>query len=126
RAIAAEGNEVAVPDQVLAESYQVLGDALLKQDKGLAAVESFQKLLERFEEKMPLASVRFKTGEILFDRGDFKGASEVWRRLEGTENDLLWKIGKEKLENSQWSGDYKKYINRIPAMTAQNKKETKK
>ncbi|MGE4133836.1 MAG: tetratricopeptide repeat protein, partial [Bdellovibrionales bacterium] len=58
RAIAAEGNEVAVPDQVLAESYQVLGDALLKQEKGLAAVESFQKLLERFEEKMPLASVR--------------------------------------------------------------------
>ena len=82
----------------------------------MAAIETYQKLLDRFETKLPLASVRYKVGQILFDRGDLKGAGEVWQHLAGTPNDLLWKIGKEKLDNAQWQDDYTKYTNRIPAM----------
>lgn len=116
RALQAEGGETPVKDKVISGALAVKGDALFAQKKAMAAVESYQKLLERFEEKMPLASTRYKVGQILFDRGDFQGANDVWKRLEGTPNDFLWKIGKEKLEDSKWKGDYNKYINRIPAM----------
>ncbi len=126
KAIASEGGETKVADKVIADAMLVKGDAQFAQHKAMGAVESYQKMLERFEEKMPLASVRYKVGQILFDRGDMQGASDVWKRLQGTPNEFLWKIGREKLEDSKWKGDYHKYMNRIPAMTTSkaNPKET--
>jgi len=125
RALASEGGETKVPDKIIAGSLHAKAEALMDQHKAMAAVESYQKLLERFEDKMPLASVRYKVGQILFDRGDLQGATDVWKRLEGTPNEFLYKIGREKVEDSKWKGDYSKYINRIPAMSSmKNKKET--
>jgi tetratricopeptide (TPR) repeat protein len=122
KALSAEGSETKIADKVIAQAMQVKGDALLAQKKTLAAVESYQNLLDRYESSMPLGSVRYHVGQILFDRGDLKGAAEIWGKLEGTPNEFLWKIGKEKLEDAKWQGDYTKYMNRIPAM-ASSKKE---
>jgi tetratricopeptide (TPR) repeat protein len=122
KALAAESSETKIADKVIAQAMQVKGDALLAQKKTLAAVESYQNLLDRYEGSMPLGSVRYHVGQILFDRGDLKGAAGIWSKLEGTPNEFLWKIGKEKLEDAKWQGDYTKYMNRIPAM-ASSKKE---
>lgn len=122
RALQAEGGETAIPEKVIAQSLRVKGDALVAQKKDLAGVEAYQKLLERFEDKMPLASVRYKVGQILFDRGDLKGAGEVWKRLDGSPNEFLYKIGKEKIDDSEWKLDYQKYMSRIPAMAKESKK----
>ncbi len=54
-----------------------------------------------------------------------KGASDMWKRLEGTPNDFLFKVGKEKLEDTKWRGEYNKYISRIPAMASPPKEEKK-
>jgi tetratricopeptide (TPR) repeat protein len=122
RVLKAEGGETQIPDKIVADAYNVKGDAELAQKKSLAAVETYQKLLERFEEKMPLANTRYHVGQILFDRGDLKGAADVWQRLQGTPNEFLWKIGKEKLDDTKWRDDYNKYIGRIPAMEHQEGK----
>lgn len=124
KVLAAEGGETPVPEKVISNAMSVKGDALFQQKKALAAVENYQKLLERFESKQSLANVRYKVGEILFDRGDMQGASEVWGKLQGTSGEFLWKIGREKLEDAKWQDDYTKYTNRIPAM-AGSKKENK-
>lgn len=115
--------ETTIPEKVIAGAMTVKGDALFQQKKALAAVETYQNLLERFESKIPLANVRYRVGQILFDRGDLNGAAEVWKKLEGSPNDFLWKVGKEKLADAQWQGDYTKYMNRIPAMANSSKKE---
>jgi tetratricopeptide (TPR) repeat protein len=120
-----ETAETPLPERTVADALQVKAEALFGQKKSLAAVETYQRLLDRFETKLPLASVRYKVGQILFDRGDFKGAGEVWQRLEGTPNDLLWKIGKEKLDNSKWQDEYTKYTNRIPAMAGPSREKEK-
>lgn len=125
KVLKAEGGEVPVPDRLLADAFQVKAEALFAQKRELGAIESYLKLLERFEAKMPLAGVRYKVGEILFARGDFKGAKDIWQQMEGTPNDFLWKVGKEKLENAQWQDDYNKYMNRIPAMASEKRQETK-
>ncbi len=118
-------SESAISEKVIASAMNVKGDALFAQKKALAAVEAYQGMLERFEGKQPLANVRYRVGQILFDRGDFKGASDVWQKLEGTPNEFLWKVGKEKLADAQWQGDYTKYTNRIPAMVSKEQ-STKK
>jgi len=120
----AQGGETEVAGRVIANALNVKGDALFAQKKAMAAVEAYQAMLAGFEDKMPLANVRYRVGQILFDRGDMKGASEVWKKLEGTPNEFLWKIGREKLEDAKWQGDYTKYTNRIPAMVS-SKKEKK-
>ncbi len=117
--------ENPIAEKVLSDAYQVKAQAQVEQKKEMAAVETYQKLLDRFEDKMALGSVRYKVGQILFDRGDLKGAHDVWQRLEGSKNDLLWKVGKEKLDQSQWQADYNKYIKRIPAMVHSGRKESK-
>jgi tetratricopeptide (TPR) repeat protein len=108
--------ETPIADKVVADALNAKADALMGQSKAMAAVEVYQTLLDRFESKFPLGNVRYKLGQILFDRGDLQGAASVWQHLAGTSNDLLWKIGKEKLDQSQWQDDYNKYTNRIPAM----------
>jgi hypothetical protein len=128
---AAEGNPIN--DKMAVAAMTAKAEAQIGQKKSMAAVETYQKLLDRFEGKMPVANIRYKVGQILFDRGDLKGAADVWKRLDGTKDELLWKVGREKLEQAKWQGDYNKYINRIPAMAAPNssakqdsKQETKR
>lgn len=104
------------PSKLIVDAYAAKAEALMGQKKAMAAVEAYQKLLERYEDKMNLGSTRYKVGQILFDRGDIKGAADVWKRLQGSKDDLLWKIGKEKLDQTKWQDDYTKYIKRIPAM----------
>jgi tetratricopeptide (TPR) repeat protein len=116
-------SETEIPEKVIASALNVKGDALFAQKKALAAVEAYQAMLERFEAKQPLANVRYRVGQILFDRGDMKGAAEVWQKLEGTPNEFLWKIGKEKLADAKWQGEYTKYTNRIPAMVSSKKEK---
>jgi tetratricopeptide (TPR) repeat protein len=125
RVLQAEGGELPIEDKLIARALEVKGESQLSQDRSLAAIESYQKLLERYESKMPLGNVRYKVGQILYDRGDLKGANDVWKRLEGTSNDLLWKLGKERLEDTKWRDDYNKYISRIPAMSASGAKGAK-
>jgi tetratricopeptide (TPR) repeat protein len=125
KVLQAESAETPLPDRTIADALNVKAEALQGEKKSLAAVETYQKLLDRYESKMPLANVRYKVGQILFDRGDFKGASEVWKHLEGTPNDLLWKIGKEKLDNSKWQDEYTRYTNRIPAMANPSREKEK-
>lgn len=123
KALAGENAETRPTDKVIADALSVKGDALFAQKKPMAAVESYQKLLERFEASMPLASIRYRVGQILFDRGDLKGAADVWARLQGSPQDFLWKIGREKLADSQWRDDYNKYTGRIPAMATRGGKK---
>ena len=111
----AEG-DAKIKDQTLAAAFRAKGDAQVASGRAIAAIETYQRLLERFENKMPLASVRYQTGQILFDRGDLQGAADVWRRLDGTSGAFLGKVGRERLADAKWRDDYNKYINRIPAM----------
>jgi tetratricopeptide (TPR) repeat protein len=125
RVLQAESGETPIEDKLIARAFEVKGEAQLAQERALAAIESYQKLLERYEGKMALGNVRYKIGTILYERGDLKGARDVWKRLEGTPNDLLWKLGKERLEDTKWRDDYNKYISRIPAMSASGAKGAK-
>ena len=121
RALAAEGGETKIDDRVLSAGLKAKGDAQLAGGRAMAAVETYQRQLQRFEESQPLAAVRYQVGQILFDRGDRKGATEVWRRLEGTSGEFLGKVGAEKLKDAQWKDEYNKYISRIPAMADRQK-----
>ena len=81
------------------------------------AILGYEKLLKNYESSVPLASFRYKLGKIYFDRGDLSKANEAWAPLQSSKNPVWYELASEQLKNANWNGDYKKYIQRIPAMS---------
>ena len=102
-------------------ALQLKGNVQEKLGRKVAAVESYGRILDEFEGKRPLGSVRFKTGKILFDMGNVKGAERVWNGLDPQKNAMYVQLANEKLSNAKWEDDYKRYLNRIPAATDLNR-----
>ena len=101
----------------LKDAYETKGAALEKQKRNLAALENYQEFLEKHEGDFGLYSVRYRAGELLYEKGDLKAARNMWQKLQGGEGEMYWKIAQEKLQHADWQDEYKKYIKRVPAMT---------
>lgn len=100
-----------------AKALEKVGDIQLKNNETEQAIAAYSKLLERYEDTRPLSSIRYKLGQIYFDRGEMQKASEVWGKFVG-EKSAFWKnLAQEQLKNADWRDGYKKYIKRIPAMS---------
>jgi tetratricopeptide (TPR) repeat protein len=80
-------------------------------------VNATQRMLELFEETKPIASIRYKLGEIYYNQGAIKKAEQAWTGFKGAQADFWGNLAKEQMKNLSWRDDYKKYIERIPAMS---------
>lgn len=106
-----------ISDDHLAKALEFKGQALQGQKKDLAAVETYQQLLDDFESNRPLGAIRYRVGDILFKRGDLAGAEKVWRKLDDAKYGTLKRLAEERLEYAQWQSEHRKYLKRIPAMS---------
>jgi tetratricopeptide (TPR) repeat protein len=103
-----------VPDDVHAQALEMRGDLFVTRGMRGEAVATYGTLLEEYEEKRPLASIRYRMGQILYEDGDLKGAERVWADL--TTQDNMWaRLAIEQMQGAKWQNEYKKYLNRIPA-----------
>jgi tetratricopeptide (TPR) repeat protein len=108
-----------VPENTHAKCLELLGQLYLDKKDNMAAIKAYEGLLNTYEEKRPLASIRYKLGQIYFKQGEVQKAAEVWNKLNTKKSEFWYNLAQEQLKNSEWRGDYKKYIQRIPAMTQQ-------
>jgi tetratricopeptide (TPR) repeat protein len=106
-----------VPVSLHARSLERIVQIYLNEKKTDKAMPVLEKLLKTYEKSMPLASWRYKMGQLYFDKGEIQKAAEVWNDLKGEKTDFWYKLAQEQLKGSEWAGDYKKYIQRIPAMS---------
>lgn len=104
--------EVENDSNLKAKLYHQLGNSLYNQNKKMSAVESYLKVLEQNPENVAL---RYRVGNILFENNDINGAEQMWAKIPA-ENTMYKKLANEKLNTMKWEKDYKKYIDRIPAM----------
>lgn len=110
-------------DGLAIRALKTKAQCLLNKKQELAAVDVYQELLDRFENKKPMGSIRYKVGELLFKHGDLQGAQKVWDKLKGSEDDVLYNLAKERLAEASWKDQYQKYIDRIPAMAEASKRQ---
>lgn len=108
-------------EDIHAKALELNGDLQLSRGKRADSIKAYQKLLDLYESKRPLSSIRYKVGKIQFDDGDFKGAEATWSSLQDDGKGVWQKLAQEQLSGAKWQGDYKKYINRIPAMATDKK-----
>jgi tetratricopeptide (TPR) repeat protein len=110
-----------VPEDIEAEAMALRAENFLSQKKYELAVGTYEELLEKYERKRPLSSVRYKAGKVLFTNGKIKEAEKMWAPLKEVEPKTWHKLAQEQLESLKFDQNYKKYIKRIPAMAGQNK-----
>lgn len=108
-----------VPENVHAKSLELLGQLYLNKGEKTLAAATFEKLLNDYEGHRPLASIRYKLGQIHFEQGDVQKSADVWSKLKGEKSQFWYNLAQEQLKNSEWREDYKKYLKRIPAMSQQ-------
>lgn len=106
--------------EVHSKSLELKADSLLAQGKKNEAIGAYKELLEAYESVIPLGSIRYKVGKLLFEQGKFSEAEKIWSALAAHPDNRVWdQLAKEQLAHSQWQQDYKKYLNRIPAMSGE-------
>jgi tetratricopeptide (TPR) repeat protein len=110
-------SEGKVPAIIHSQALEKMGHMYFDKGQKVLALKTYEKLLEKYERSYPYESIRYKVGQIYFERGDIQKASDTWNTLKGKKNDFWYKLAQEQLTNSGWKEDYKKYIKRIPAMS---------
>ncbi|NQZ02211.1 MAG: tetratricopeptide repeat protein [Bdellovibrionales bacterium] len=113
--------EEGYPQPLDIEMLTTKGKVLEKQGKKLAAVEAYVNLLNQYEGKAPLGSVRYRAGDLLYKEGDLKGAELIWNKLSPEKDSMFLRLAEERLKDAEWQSTYKKYIERIPAMSGRKK-----
>ncbi len=104
-----------VSDEIVAKALELRGDLMVTRGNRVEAAKSYRQLLSEFGEKRPLASVRYRLGQLLYEDGDLKSAEAAWNDLK-LDKDSMWaKLASEQMQGAKWQKEYKKYLNRIPA-----------
>lgn len=80
------------------------------------AITWYDKTLGLYESTYPLESMRFRLGKLYFDRGQVQKAQDIWGQFKGAGSESWKKMAQEQVKSSEWKSDYKKYLDRIPAM----------
>ncbi|UYL08736.1 tetratricopeptide repeat protein [Bdellovibrio sp. SKB1291214] len=109
---------------VHAKALEMMGNVYMESNQKDKAISAYKNLLEQYEDTRPLSSIRYKLGQIYFNRGEVQKAAEVWNEFKGQKSGFWKNLAQEQLKNSEWRDGYKKYIQRIPAMAA-DKQESK-
>ena len=97
-------------------ALKLKGDIEVKTQKKARAVVTYEEILKTFSDRNDLDPIRYKTGELLLDMGKVKEAERTWRPLQEKGSGMWAKLAQEKMKHIDWKRDYKKYIERIPAM----------
>ncbi len=110
-----------ISETVHSNALEKLGQLYFNDKQIDKSVTTFKDLLDLYEEKKPLASIRYQLGKIYFDRGDIQKAADVWAEFKNDKTGVWQQLTQEELKGVAWQDNYKKYIKRIPAVAGKIK-----
>lgn len=113
----AEDTDV-ISDDTRFQALEAKSDLLLQTNKREEAIQSYKSLLTLYEKKLPVSAIRYKLGKVYYELGNTIEAERTWSPLALKPEAKFWnKLAQEQLAQAKWEDEYKKYVNRIPAMT---------
>ncbi len=108
-------SEQKIDDDSKIRAYQLLAKVGVDAKDSKTAISALTDLLSKYEKNHSLSEERFKLGQIYFNQGEIKKAEDAWVGFQGSDSGFWEKLASEKMNNSKWKQDYKKYLKRIPA-----------
>ncbi len=110
-----------ISETIHAAALEKLGQLYFNDKESEKCIATFKDLLDQYEEKKPLASIRYQMGKMYFDRGDIQKAAKVWGEFKNDKSGVWQQLTQEELKGVDWQANYKKYLKRIPAMVGKTK-----
>lgn len=107
----------SAPNEIHFKSLEKRFELAIKLNRQNEAIQAAEKIMKNYEETKPVASIRYRWGQILASQGKLKKAEEVWAQFKGAQSNFWKNLATEKVNSEAWNEDYKKYRNRIPAMS---------
>jgi tetratricopeptide (TPR) repeat protein len=107
--------DMKASDDVTAQALELRGDLMISRGERKGAAKAYAQLIEEFGDTRPLAAVRYRLGQLLYEDGDLKGAENAWTALNPSKDGMWAKLAQEQMQGAKWQTEYKKYLNRIPA-----------
>ena len=106
-----------VSGEVEKNALELKAEILEKSKKHQRAIGLYKQILDKFQDDKGSEAIKFKIGKLYLEDGDLKEAEKSWSLLKP---DSIWsKMAKENVDHLKWKDQYKKYINRIPAMVGE-------
>ncbi len=106
-----------VPKEIEFQTLSRLVEIYTAQNNKDELMKTYAEILEKYEDSKPLESFRYKLGQIYFEKGESQKASEIWSGFKGKKSEFWKNLANDQLKNADWKDGYKKYIQRIPAMS---------
>ena len=110
-----------ISETIHAAALEKLGQLYFNDKESEKCIATFKDLLDLYEEKKPLGSIRYQMGKMYFDRGDIQKAANVWSEFKNDKTGVWQQLTQEELKGVNWQANYKKYLKRIPAMVGKTK-----
>lgn len=93
-----------------------------RQGQNKEAIITLQSVLDQYETEKDLSSTRYQLGNLLSKEKKYEEAEAVWKPLIAKKN--MWSnLAVERQKEANWEKDYKKYVDRIPAMEGAQKEK---
>lgn len=97
-------------------SVETYGDLSLWKNKKDDALKAYKTLVEKYPDKIKLASWKYKIGKIHFDSQNYAEASKVWNEIKTDDPTSIWnQLAANNLKQVDWQKKYSKYVDRLPA-----------
>ena len=110
-----------ISETIHAAALEKLGQLYFNDKESEKCIATFKDLLDLYEEKKPLGSIRYQMGKMYFDRGDLQKAANIWSEFKNDKTGVWQQLTQEELKGVNWQATYKKYLKRIPAMVGKTK-----
>jgi predicted Zn-dependent protease len=107
-----------IDDDLFSQALELRGEVAIKRGDRKDAIKHFARLLDDYDGKKPLASVRYRLGRMQFDEGSLAEAETTWKKLSDGKDAVWRRLAQEQMSSEKWRTEYKKYIDRIPAATS--------
>lgn len=105
-----------VPVDTHAGALELKGDVALARGRKPEAIRAYRELIDAYDGKRPLGSVRYKLGQVLFDLGEMKDAEVAWSALKASSDEVWSRLAQEQMQGAKWQDEYRRYVKRIPAL----------
>ena len=106
-----------VSKQDMVQALRHLGDWNVRIKKSNEAIQYYQQALNTFESESPMPDIRYHLGQIYLEQGNLRDAEQTWTKLDPATSRVWYQMAQEQMKQDKFKADYKKYIERIPAMS---------
>ena len=94
-----------------------LSEVNLNQKNNERSIKNLTILMNEYSDKKDISAEIYQLGNLHYVQGEYKKAQDIWSQIDSSKNQFWSKLAQEKIKDTEWTIQNKKYLKRIPAMS---------